>query len=539
MTDDGKRRVRIVIQARTSSSRLPGKVLLPIGGVQIATVIARRFQRFGMDVVVATSDDRTDDILAMELERASVPLIRGDLRNVLGRYGKATADMADDDICVRITADNVFPDGRFVGLLLEEFGQGGADYLNSSNRLPYGLAAEIFTVRALRDAVAGAIDEYDIEHVTPWLKRNRVCRMSGNDLGRGELRHLRCTVDTLQDYVATARLLQTFDDPVAADFEALVEALIAADQGRAPTACEGAPFVLGTAQLGMSYGRANAVGKPTVDQAVAMVRAATEAGIRTFDTARAYGDSERMLGLAKQALPSAELDLITKLSPLAGLDEAVTETTVRERVRASVYRSLHELRVRVLPVVLLHRAAQLDQNDGLIWDELKRMKAEGLIGKLGASVQTPDELATALERTEVEHVQLPFNLLDGRWDAVAAGAGPGVALYVRSAYLQGLLVTADASKWPHVEGVDPDRMIRKMDALAERFGRESRQDLCLAFVRGAPWVDGVVVGAETLDQLSENVRLFQRPPLSPDQQAVVRETFPDMPERLLNPALWS
>ena len=538
MTDDGKRRVRIVIQARTSSSRLPGKVLLPIGGVQIATLIARRFQRFGMDVVVATSDDRTDDILAMELERASVPLIRGDLRNVLGRYGKATADMADDDICVRITADNVVPEGRFVGLLLEEFGQGGADYLNSSNRLPYGLAAEIFTVRALRDAVAGAIDEYDIEHVTPWLKRNRVCRMSGNDLGRGELRHLRCTVDTLQDDVATARLLQTFYDPVAADFEALVEALIAADQGRAPTACEGAPFVLGTAQLGMSYGRANAVGKPTVDQAVAMVRAATEAGIRTFDTARAYGDSERMLGLAKQALPSAELDLITKLSPLAGLDEAVTETTVRERVRASVYRSLHELRVRVLPVVLLHRAAQLDQNDGLIWDELKRMKAEGLIGKLGASVQTPDELATALERTEVEHVQLPFNLLDGRWDAVAAGAGPGVALYVRSAYLQGLLVTADASKWPHVEGVDPDRMIRKMDALAERFGRESRQDLCLAFVRGAPWVDGVVVGAETLDQLSENVRLFQRPSLSADQRAVVRETFPDMPERLLNPALW-
>ena len=539
MTADGKRRVRVVIQARTSSSRLPGKVLLPIGGVQIATLIARRFQRFGMDVVVATSDDRTDDILALELERANVPLIRGDLRNVLGRYGKATADMTDEDICVRITADNVFPDGRFVGSLLEEFEQGGADYLNSSNRLPYGLAAEIFTLRALRDAVAEAVDEYDIEHVPPWIKRNRVCRMSDNDLGRGELRHLRCTVDTLQDYVATARLLQGFDDPVTADFEALVEALITADQRRTSNASGGAPFVLGTAQLGMSYGRANAVGKPTADQAVAMVRAATEAGVRTFDTARAYGDSERMLGLARQALPNAELDLITKLSPLGGLDEAATETTVRDRVRASIYRSLHELRVRALPVVLLHRAAQLDQNGGLIWDELKRMKTEGLINKLGASVQTPDELATALERTGVEHVQLPFNLLDGRWDKVAAGAGPGVTIHVRSAYLQGLLVTADASMWPRVEGVDPGPMIREMDALVEQFGRESRQDLCLAFVRGASWVDGVVVGAETLDQLTENVRLFQRPPLSPDQQAVVRETFPDMPERLLNPALWS
>ncbi len=538
MTADGKRKVRVVIQARTSSSRLPGKVLLPICGVQIATLIARRFQRFGMDVVVATSDDRTDDILALELKRANVPFIRGDLRNVLGRYGKATADMADDGVCVRITADNVFPDGRFVGLLLEEFSQGGADYLNSSNRLPYGLAAEIFTVRALRDAVAEAVDEYDIEHVTPWIKRNRLCLMSGNDLGRGELRHLRCTVDTLQDYVATASLLQGFDDPVTADFEALVDALTSTGQERTSTASGGAPFVLGTAQLGMSYGRANAIGKPTADQAVAMVRAATEAGIRTFDTARAYGDSEWLLGLAKQSLPGAEIDLITKLSPLAGLDEAAPEATVRDWVRASIYRSLHELRLRALPVVLLHRAAQLNQNGGLIWDELKRMKAEGLIGKLGVSVQTPAELATALDRTEVEHVQLPFNLLDGRWDTVAARAGPGVTLHVRSAYLQGLLVTADASMWPDVEGVDPGLTIREMDALVERFGRESRQDLCLAFVRGAPWVDGVVVGAETLGQLTENVRLFQRPPLSADQQAVVRETFPHVPERLLNPALW-
>lgn len=315
--NDETRQVRVVIQARTSSSRLPGKVLLPIGGVPIAVLIARRFQRFDMDVVVATSDDPSDDILVLELERAGAPVVRGDLRNVLGRYGKATADMADDDVCVRITADNVFPDGRFVVRLIDAFDQSGADYLNSSNRLPYGLAAEVFTVKALRDAIAEATDDYDVEHVTPWIKRNRICRMSDDDLGLGDQRHLRCTIDTLQDYVATAGLLQAFDDPVAADFEDLVKALIAA---RSTTAAPvRAPLVLGAAQLGMSYGRANMAGKPTVDQVVAMVRTATATGVRTFDTARAYGDSERMLGIARQSLPGAAIDIITKLSPPAGV----------------------------------------------------------------------------------------------------------------------------------------------------------------------------------------------------------------------------
>lgn len=534
--NDAARKVRIVIQARTSSSRLPGKVLLPIGGMPIAVLIARRFQRFNMDVVVATSQDPSDDILVLELERAGVPVVRGDLRHVLGRYGMATADMADHDLCVRITADNVFPDGRFVARLIEAFDQSGADYLNSSNRLPYGLAAEIFTVNALRDAISEAVDDYDIEHVTPWIKRNRVCRMSDDDLGLGDQRHLRCTIDTLQDYFATAGLLRAFDHPEAADFTDLVRALIAAHPAK--PAAAGAPLVLGTAQLGLPYGRANKAGKPTVDQAVAMVRAATTAGVSIFDTARAYGDSERMLGVAAQSLPGAAIHVVTKLSPLPDLHETASEVEVRAQVRASVYQSLHELRLRALPVLLLHRAAQMHQNEGLVWAELKRMKADGLIGKLGVSVQSPAELAAALAQPEVEHVQLPYNLLDNRWDAVALDAEHSMTIHVRSAYLQGLLVVDDPSIWPAIPGVDPARMLADMDRLVERFGRESRQDLCLAFVRGAAWVDGVVVGAETPDQLAENVRLFATPPLDADQRDEVRRAFPHMPERLLNPALW-
>src|SRR5690606_13291433 len=115
-----------------------------------------------------------------------------------------------------------------------------------------------------------------------------------------------------------------------------------------------------------------------------------------------YGDSERMLGIATQSLPGAAIYVVTKLSPLPDLHETASEVEVRAQVRASVYQSLHELRLRALPVLLLHRAAQMHQNEGLVWAELKRMKADGLIGKLGVSVQSPAELAAALGQPEVE-----------------------------------------------------------------------------------------------------------------------------------------
>lgn len=180
----------------------------------------------------------------------------------------------------------------------------------------------------------------------------------------------------------------------------------------------------------------------------------------------------------------------------------------------------------------------MHQNGGLIWDELKRMKADGVVGKLGASVQSPCELAAARTEADIEHVQLPYNLLDHRWDTIAADVGSSMTIHVRSAYLQGLLVVEDPSIWPTIAGVDPAQVLADMDRLVERFGRESRRDLCLAFVRGAVWVDGVVVGAETLDQLAENARLFANPPLDAEQRDEVRRVFPHMPERLLNPALW-
>ena len=111
-------RHRVVLQARTTSTRLPGKVLLPVCGLPLVVLAARLAARDGIETVVATSDDPSDDRLAEALSRHGIRHVRGPLDDVLGRFIAATAALDDGDVCVRLTSDNVFPDGDFVRRLI-------------------------------------------------------------------------------------------------------------------------------------------------------------------------------------------------------------------------------------------------------------------------------------------------------------------------------------------------------------------------------------------------------------------------------------
>ena len=207
---------------------------------------------------------------------------------------------------------------------------------------------------------------------------------------------------------------------------------------------------------------------------------------------------------------------------------------------ASVLGSCSAMRLSALPVLMLHRATQLDAAQGRVLQRLRELKQAGLIERLGLSVQSPAELRRALTVTEVEHVQLPFNVLDWRWDECAEmlALRPDMQVHARSAFLQGLLTPAAPERWPAIPGVDAGETVAALNRLAQALNRESARDLCIAFVRSRPWVRGVVVGVETLGQLHENLGLFRRPPLTQAEAEIVRGRLPRVPETLLNPALW-
>lgn len=305
----------------------------------------------------------------------------------------------------------------------------------------------------------------------------------------------------------------------------------------------GAGFVLGTAQLGMPYGRTNELPPPAPEECVAIVRTAAEAGAAWLDTARGYGQSERRIGPALRDGWDARVRVATKLSPLDDLPDDAPDAAVRDAVDASVFCSCRELGLASLDTLLLHRARHRRSHGGRVWERLRALRDDGVVGRLGISVQTVDEARAALGDPEVKHVQLPLNVLDWRWreggvDRLAAGR-PDVTVHARSALLQGLLAAEGVDAWPVLgEDCRPAEIVAALRRLAAELGRDGATDLCFAYVRAQPWITGVVVGVASHGQLLDNLRRFDAPPLPPAACAAVEAALGRAPETLLNPALW-
>ncbi len=301
-----------------------------------------------------------------------------------------------------------------------------------------------------------------------------------------------------------------------------------------------AELVLGSVQLGLAYGAANRTGKPSRKAALRLVQRAADRGITKFDTARAYGDSEERLGEALETRKAVRT--ITKLSPLTELAADASRGEVQAAVDASIAGSIAALRRETIDCLLLHRAAHMTAFGGAIWDRLLERLEDGTVLSLGVSVQSPQDVFEALARPHMCHIQLPFNILDWRWREAGViddiRERPHVTIHARSIFLQGILAANDASVWPAVEGVDAQSVLNDLSAIARDFDRESVADLCLAYARGQDWIDGVVVGMETEAQLDTNLRLFIRPPLSPEDCDEIARFMPRMPAQLLDPALW-
>lgn len=481
---------------------------------------------------VATSTDAADDVIAATAAEAGFAVARGPQEDVLRRFALACADLPDDALIVRLTADNVVPDPLLIRALLAAHGGDADTYAATdmpSNDLPYGVAAEAFSAKLLRaaDAAAGPTER---EHVTGWIIQHaRLAPFAAPSFG-ARAAASRVTLDTLADYLFLCRLFGGVADPIGVPWDELcrrVEAIAVPPLVR---------FVLGTAQLGLDYGIANRSGLPSDEEAHALVAAALTAGVREFDTARGYGLAERRLGRALATHPAAHVT--TKLDPLSDLAPDADTTSVERAVDASIYRSSYDLRQGPLDVVLLHRWAHHAAHDGRIWQRLLELRSRGVIAQLGASVSSPDEAFAALADPDLVQLQIPLNALDRRWEGVGAAAlARGVAVHVRSSFLQGLLLTG-AEKWPVIAGVAGDLMIARLSELARTLGRDGRDDLALAYVRAKPWVDGIVVGVDSRAQLDRDIALFARPPLDAAGVAAVEASFPDVPSSLLDPARW-
>lgn len=209
-----KQKVVAISQARMTSTRLPGKVLMPAAGRPLLAHHLERLSRTpGLDaVVLATTVNATDDPVAECAGSLGVTVFRGDEQDVLGRFAGAAA-LAGADLVVRVTADCPLIDPALVGRLIATFQEGQPlDYLSiDSTRYPRGLDAEIFPRRLLDEAAANATDPAEREHVTPYLYRRPDRFRLGTALvpdAPVEPADQRWCVDEPADYELVRRLLE-------------------------------------------------------------------------------------------------------------------------------------------------------------------------------------------------------------------------------------------------------------------------------------------------------------------------------------------
>lgn len=202
MPDRHPKRV-VVIQARTSSSRLPGKVLLPIMGRPMIVFMVQRLRtsKYIDEIVVATSNDPSDDTLARTLAEHRINCVRGSLDDVLDRFHTAAKQVHAEHV-VRLTGDCPLMDVDLVDRALAELASGSVDYVVNTlpPTFPDGLDVEAFTFEALDKAWRQASLQSEREHVTPYMRTPSSGLRVGSWISSTDASALRWTVDHADDY---------------------------------------------------------------------------------------------------------------------------------------------------------------------------------------------------------------------------------------------------------------------------------------------------------------------------------------------------
>ena len=209
------------IEARMTSSRLPGKVLLPIGGVPALEFMSRRLKRSSyLDAIcVATTTNAQDDVLFALAERLGVAYFRGSEEDVLGRV-LAAARAAKADVIVELTGDCPFADPELVDRGIEELFSHDVDY--ASNTLtptyPNGFDVQMFPLAILAEVAGLTNDPVDRAHASYYIymhpEKYRCYNWKSDAASFGP--ELRVTLDEDADYRALHDIARSMPDPLTA-----------------------------------------------------------------------------------------------------------------------------------------------------------------------------------------------------------------------------------------------------------------------------------------------------------------------------------
>lgn len=258
-------------------------------------------------------------------------------------------------------------------------------------------------------------------------------------------------------------------------------------------------LILGTVQLGLSYGINNIHGKPSVEEANTILDLAYQSGIHFLDTAEAYGDSQKIIASYLNKNPSKNFNILTKFKAQSD------PSRIQDQIKA--FQGL--VRNEQLYCFSYHRF--LDVEDERFKEKLMEMKSNKEILKVGVSVYDNEEFEKAIEEKHIDVIQLPFNLLDNwkrRGRLIAKAKSEGKEIHVRSVFLQGIFFKGNESFPDKLKPLVP--YIEELRSLSREF-EMGMQEMALNYALGFKEIDKVLVGVEKAEQLKQIVGSIEKP----------------------------
>lgn len=281
---------------------------------------------------------------------------------------------------------------------------------------------------------------------------------------------------------------------------------------------------LGTVQFGLNYGISNAKGQIPIDEVRQIIRLARDLGIDTLDTAAAYGDSETVLGMCN----TDDMRIISKIPSIPSavqIDNWIKKQT--EQIFSRCNR-------QSIDGLLFHNCDDIFTTNGYkSYQYLVQMKKNRLLRKVGVSVYSPEQLERALTNFDIDIVQLPLNIFDRRFEnsgMLKTLKNKNIEIHVRSVFLQGLLLMASSEYPNNFKRFLPH--LNKWQAWLQA-NNISPLEACIRHIKSFKEIDRVIVGVESVQQLSEINRAF----IASAFKAPM--TLSSGEETLINPSLWN
>jgi len=517
----------VLLQVRTDSKRLPKKCLYPILGISSILVLYRRIICKEYKTIILTTNNKSDDYLVKIFKENNIPFFRGDLKNVYKRFIDSCKNFNDQDIIVRITADNLFLDKYFLKDLFKEFLKKSFNYGyvdRKKSKLPYGLSAEIFRLKTLR--FFKPLNCYDKEHVTPQIRRKL------KNIGRYKIflgkdcYDKNCTLDNIQDYFKIKSLFEK-NKKIKILWKDLCKKLKLYENNFNYSSYKKnfSKIIIGTAQFGMKYGISNNY-KIKIEDIKKILFLAEKIGINNIDTANSYGNAQKLIGkyIKKKNL---NLNIFTK-SVLSEHD--INNKNPLSSFTQNLKNSKKLIGNKRIKGFLIHNPQFYLKNKFFFDKEFKKKKIN-----LGISLNQPCEFKK-LTRKTFSFYQFPFNILDRRWDFILKNKIKKKKYFVRSIFLQGLFF-ANQKKIPKKFKKKFLKIKKKFSIFVKKFKRHDLKDLLINFVRSYKSIDGIVIGVNSISQFKELFFYFYQKPISKMQRNILIKSLP-LDQSIISPHKW-